>query len=59
MYAAHENAKNALGVASEKLNVTLLVPVYQLLYTVYLIAATRTEINSFKNVTVESRQEGQ
>jgi len=59
VYAAHENTKNALGVASEKLNVTLLVPVYQLLYTVYLIAATRTEINSFKNVKVESRQEGQ
>jgi len=30
------------SVASEKLKVMLLVPVYQLLYTVYLIAATRT-----------------
>jgi hypothetical protein len=59
VYAAHENTKNALGVANEKLKVTLLVPVYHLLYTVYLIAATRTEINSFTNAKVESRQEGQ
>jgi len=58
VYAAHENTKNALGVASEKLKVMLLVPVYQLLYTFYLIAATRTEINSFTNAKVFSCQEG-
>jgi hypothetical protein len=46
---AHENTTNALCDASEKLWVTLLVPVYHLFYTVYLIAATRTKINSFTN----------
>jgi hypothetical protein len=48
-----KKTKHALGVASEKLKVTRLVPVYQLLYTVYLIVATKTEINSFTNAKVE------
>jgi hypothetical protein len=49
---AHENTKNALCDASE----TIGNPAGTSLPPVYLIAATRTEINSFTNAKVESCQ---